>query len=473
MKRQIFLATMLLTGGMAFAQTDDPVIMTVAGQPVPRSEFEYSYNKNNAEGVIDKKTIDEYVDLFVNYKLKIQAALDAKLDTMNSYQREFRTYRDLQVAPSFVTDEAMEKEALQVYQKTKSDIGERGLIKPSHILILLGQKASEEEQKAAKNRIDSLYNVLKKGEDFSELARRYSQDPGSSRRGGMIGWITPNQTLKEFEDAAYALKAGEMSKPVLTPAGWHIIKMEERKQLEPFDSLRTDIMNFLEARNTRERLANEAVDSIAKQRKITRDELLDERAAELQAKDKDLDYLIREYHDGLLLYEISNIEVWDKAAKDKNGLENFFKRNRKKYQWEEPRYKGMAYHTKEEADIKAVKDCVKGLPFSQWADKLRGTFNKDSNIRIRVEKGIFKKGDNPFIDKYVFKDNAEVTPVNGYPYDAVYGKLLKQKPEELDDVKSLVTADYQEELEKAWVASLRKKYPVVVNKDVVKTVNKH
>ena len=62
----------------------DPVIMTINGNPVLRSEFEYSYNKNNSEGVIDKKTIDEYVDLFINYKLKVAAALDAKLDTATS-----------------------------------------------------------------------------------------------------------------------------------------------------------------------------------------------------------------------------------------------------------------------------------------------------------------------------------------------------------------------------------------------------
>lgn len=463
---------MLLTGSMAFAQTDDPVIMTVAGQPVPRSEFEYSYNKNNAEGVIDKKTVDEYVDLFVNYKLKVQAALDAKLDTAASYQKEFRTYRDQQITPSFVTDDDVEKEARLVYENTKNSIGPRGLIMPAHILVLLKQKASEDEQKAAKVRIDSIYDLLKKGADFAELAKKVSQDPGSARNGGQLNWIGPNQTLKEFEDAAYELKVGEMSKPVLSPVGWHIILMKDRKQLEPYDSLRADIMKFLESRNVRESLALKAVDSIAKQRNISRDKLLDERSAEMQSKDAELDYLVREYHDGLLLYEISNREVWDKAAKDEAGQMKYFKKNKKKYVWDEPRYKGMAYHVKEDADVKAVKDCVKSLAFNKWADELRKTFNNDSIIRIRVEKGIFKKGDNTFIDKMVFGEKVEVTPVKGYPIDAVYGKLLK-KPEDFEDVKGLVLADYQEELEKAWVATLRKKYSVVVNKDVVKTVNKH
>ena len=93
----------------------DPVIMTVAGVDVPRSEFEYSYNKNNTEGVIDKKSVEEYVDLFINYKLKVQAALDAHIDTTTAFRQEFAQYRDQQVRPTFVTDADMLEEAHKVY----------------------------------------------------------------------------------------------------------------------------------------------------------------------------------------------------------------------------------------------------------------------------------------------------------------------------------------------------------------------
>ena len=94
---------MLVMSAAVFAQSD-PVIMTINGVPVSRSEFEYSYNKNNSEGVIDKKTVDEYVDLFINYKLKVAAALDAHLDTLSSFKSEFAQYRDQQVRPSFITE---------------------------------------------------------------------------------------------------------------------------------------------------------------------------------------------------------------------------------------------------------------------------------------------------------------------------------------------------------------------------------
>lgn len=471
---KLFVA-MLLCGSMALAQHDDPVVMKINGVPVTRSEFEYSYNKNNSDDVIDKKTVDEYVDLFVNYKLKVAAAYDAKLDTLSSFKKEFAMYRDQQVRPSFVNDSDIVAEARLVYDKTKERIGERGLIKPAHILIYVEQKAPAEKLEKARLRADSLYNVLKGGADFAELAKKYSQDPGSAKNGGELPWLQPGQTLKEFEDAAYALKIGEMSKPVLSPVGYHIILMKDRKAFEPFDTLKTDIIRFIEARGARERIVDKKLEELVKESdgKLTKENILEARAEEMASKDSDLKNLIKEYHDGLLLYEISNRMVWDKAAKDDAGLAAYFKKNKKRYYWDEPRYKGMVYHVKQNEDVDAVKNCVKDVPFDEWAEKLRVTFNNDSVLRIRVEKGIFKAGDNAFIDKMVFKKDTVVTPVKNFPIDAVYGKILKRKPESYEDVRGLVTADYQDQLEKQWVADLRKKYPVEVYYDVLKTVNNH
>lgn len=499
MKFKSFFVCMLMVSAVAQAQHTDPTIMTINGKPVSRSEFEYSYNKNNSEGVIDKKTIDEYVDLFINYKLKVAAAYDAKIDTLSSFKKEFLTYRDQQIKPSFVSDVAIDNEARKVYEQTKERIGDKGLIKPAHILLYLAQDATEKQKKAACERADSIYNVLNsklqpvvsrvKGKkvvtpvdkdafakEFAEMAKKYSQDPGSARNGGELPFLSPGQTLPEFEKAAYALKVGEMSKPVLTAVGYHIIYMKEKKQIEPYDSLKTNIHRFLEARNVREKVANDSIQKIVSSSngKLTSEDVLDARTEQLTAKDSDLKNLIREYHDGLMLYEISNRNVWDKAAKDESGLASFFKKNKKKYKWSEPRYKGMVYHVKTASDVEAVKNCVKNLPFDKWADKLRTTFNNDTVIRIRVEKGIFKPGDNTFIDKMVFnKEDVKVTPLKDYPIDAVCGKILKNGPEEYQDVKGLVTADYQDLLEKKWVSELRKKYPVTVDKDVLKTVNNH
>lgn len=474
MKKPYLLAAMLMVSGFACAQ-NDPTVMTINGQPVSRSEFEYSYNKNNTDGVIDKKTVEEYVELFVNYKLKVAAALDAHLDTLTSFKKEFVQYRDQQVRPTLITDADVEQEALNIYETTKAGIGERGLIHPSHIFLRLSQKAPQEEMDKAKERIDSIYGALKAGADFAELAKTLSQDFGSARSGGMLPWISPGQTLKEFEDKAYALQPGEMSEPFMSPAGYHIVLMNERKQLEPFDSLKANIMRFIEQRNLREQIIDRKIGKLAEADDVTKEDFMKHRADSLQAVDSDLRNLIREYHDGLLLYEISNREVWEKASKDDAALAAFFAKNKKKYAWDEPRFKGMAYHVKTKDDVKAVKNSVKKLPFDEWAATLRKTFNSDSIIRIRVEKGIFKKGDNALIDREVFKvDSAEaVVPLKDYPIDAVFGKVLKKGPEDYTDVRGLVTTDYQEMLEKEWVATLRKKYAVEVNTEVLKTVNKH
>jgi peptidyl-prolyl cis-trans isomerase SurA len=133
---------------------------------------------------------------------------------------------------------------------------------------------------------------------------------------------------------------------------------------------------------------------------------------------------------------------------------------------------------KDKKDVKAVKKCVKKLPFDQWAEALRKTFNPDSVIRIRVEKGIFKVGDNRTVDSLVFKVASSAKPVDAaikkdYPIDAVYGKKLKKGPQDYTDVRGQVVSDYQDMLEKAWVYDLRRRYPVTVNKEVLKTVNNH
>ena len=148
----VSLATILLSSLMAFAQQDDPVIMTIDGNPIHRSEFEYSYNKNNTDGVIDKKSIRDYVDLFINYKLKVQAALDAKLDTLSSFKQEFMTYRDQQVRPTMITDADVEAEAQKIYKETRDRIEKNGgLIRCAHILLSLKHKATDAEQNAIAN----------------------------------------------------------------------------------------------------------------------------------------------------------------------------------------------------------------------------------------------------------------------------------------------------------------------------------
>ncbi len=476
MRRQLLLSALWLVAFAVHAQSD-PVVMTVNGVPVTRSEFEYSYNKNNGEGVIDKKTVEEYAELFVNYKLKVAAALDEHLDTLSSFKDEFAMYRDQQVRPTIVTDAEILDEARKAYNRAKESIGAKGLIRPAHIFFRLSTKATQHEQELVRQRADSVYRALQAGADFAALAAKVSQDPRSAAREGDLGWMQPGQTFVEFEEAAYALQPGQFSRPVLTPEGYHIILVKERKQLEPFEELKDMIVRSFEQQGLRDAIADMKVQQRIEQSggTLTGQQVMQARADSLAAVDPEMKYLIQEYHDGLLLYEISNREVWERAEKDETGLRAWFDAHKKDYAWQEPHYKGIAYHVKTKADVKAVKRSIKKVPFEQWAEVLRTTFNADSVIRVRVEKGIFKAGDNGTIDRLVFKlkqttfdaENAD------YPIEAVYGKKQKKYPDDYTDVRGQVVADYQQMLELEWVKSLRQRYPVQINQEILKTVNRH
>ena len=473
--KKIFAGIALAVVALTAAAQEDPIVMRIGGVPVTRSEFEYNYNKNNSEGVIDKKNVEEYAELFVNYKLKVLSALDNHLDTLTSYQKEFRTYRDQLIRPLLVPEGAKEKECKAYYDGMLARLEGKQLLQPAHILIRLPQDATEEQQAMAKAKIDSIHQALKDGADFAELAQTVSQDPGSAARGGMLPWIGPNQVVKEFEDVAYSLEVNEVSEPFLMPFGYDIVKLMGKKDLEPYEELHDMILKYLEGQGLENQLAQQVLDSIASQSngEKTIEQILDEKTEEFCAKDSELKYLVQEYHDGLLLFEECNSRIWEPAAKDTLALTTYFKKNKKNYAWDEPRYRGMVYYCKDAADVKAVKKLVKKQPTDKWMETIRETFNKDS-IMVRVERRIFKKGDNSNVDRLALKvKSAELKPVKAYPHIGIFGKVLKKGPAEWTDVSNQVVSDYQRLKEDEFVAELRKRYTVEIDKEALKTVNNH
>ena len=481
MRLKLLTASLIFSMGAAFAQNNDPVIMKINGKSVYRSEFEYSYNKNNSGNVIDKRSVKEYLPLFVNYKLKVEDALNKQLDTLSTFKKEYTMYRDQQIKPTLVNDGDVQRFARKMYETTKSRVGDEGWFLPAHIYVRLKQKATKEEQEAAKLRIDSIYNIIKTTKEdpkneFLRLAKECSEDVRSAQRGGMLGWLAKGQLMKEFDDRMLKMEAGEITEPFLTSAGYHIMMLVTKKPFETFEEALPGIMQYIEVKNLRDNVADEKLDSIVKASNgtFTKEQLMDKYAEEMKEKDSDFKNLIREYHDGLLLYEVSSREVWGLKGTNEKNLNKFFKKNKKRYAWDEPRFKGIAYHTKAESDIEAVKASLKKEDFDVWAGILRKTFNNDSTLRIRVEKGIFKKGDNGLVDYYVFGNkDAKIDSMKNYPYSSTYGKVLKKGPECMEDVKGLVTADYQDMLEKEWVEKLRETFAVEIKEDVLETVNKH
>ena len=281
----------------------------------------------------------------------------------------------------------------------------------------------------------------------------------------------PGAFVKEYEEAAYALNKGEMSAPVLSPFGYHIIKMTDRKPLDSFEKLKPEIMTMLKRQNIEEASSQHRIKQLvdASNGRLTREAVLDSVMNAHIGENAELRYLIQEYHDGLLLYEVSKRQVWDVAAADSVGLEKWYKANKKQYAWEQPRFKGFVMHCKDAKQAKLVKKMLKQHAESDWRKQLKQQFNKDSVTVSISGPYLCMKGENRYVDALAFKTGKKVEPLKGYAVSDVYGKVMKQ-PKSYLDVKAQVTNDYQSQKEKEWVEALRKEFSFSVDESVLKTV---
>ena len=569
-------------------------LMTINGKPVSAEEFLYIYEKNNQAGAVDPKTMDEYLDMFINFKLKVAEAEAQGIDTTESFKKELKGYR-AQATPKYLqdasamdslvemswrhmakdrraahiaiqctssADSAAQAEALAKINEARERVtigklkierkkvkgkwqnvekrlpveafdavarelstdpsvqetgGELGWITPfryvypleeatyntpvgqispvfrtqyGYHIVLVEEERDHIEVKAAhimkmvpadslsdakKVLIDSIAKVVTP-ENFAEVARIESEDRGSSTRGGDLGWFGKGMMVKAFEDAAFSMKAGEISEPVRTQYGWHILYKEAERGIQPLDSMRTQI----ERQVKRDERANEADKSFIRKTRaeynlpatMTDAEVKAFADEHLEAKYPELKNLVQEYHDGILLFEVSLREVWDKAAKDTAGLEAYFKANKKNYTWEKPRWKGYLIQAKDKSSAKAAQAIIKSANPDSIQSYIAKRVNCDSVTYVKVQHGLWEQGKNAAIDKFGFKDKkAEFTPNEAMPEVVCVGKKLKA-PEAWSDEKGKVTTDYQDYLEAEWIKQLRAKYPVVLNEEVWEKIKK-
>lgn len=340
-----FLAAMLLSGGIAFASSShSPVLMTVDGHPVSLAEFEYFYAKDNPRGTEPRMDAKEYLQRFVDYRLKVQAAKDAGLDVASVGTEGER------VVP------VDERKAYDRYLSMQQRVaGKGGAVKTAHILVRLDQMATRAAQERAREKADSICRALRGGADFGELARRCSDDLASARQGGVLPWIERGQTVKAFEDAAFSMRVGTVSQPVLSEFGYHVIRLDDKRDAVPYDALRTDILRRMESGAIRERIVESPADTVVAKARPTKDE-----EASWEGEESEL-------RDALLLNAICEREVWRKAAADKEGLLTFFAQNKKRM-----RYKGK------EPDDAVLADYQDYLE-RQWLTTLR------TRYRVQVD----------------------------------------------------------------------------------------
>ncbi|MDL2243835.1 peptidylprolyl isomerase [Bacteroidales bacterium OttesenSCG-928-J19] len=656
MKKHLFIFALIASVLGVQAQDQDPTVMKINGKDIKKSEFEYIYNKNNTETAIDKKTLDEYVELFKNFKLRVAEAETQGMDTTESFRKEFNEYRNILAKPYldnlekdnellrkeyglqselfefshiyiafpetegaargqfFPTDTVeaykkallvrsklskgtkiedlvreysddpqaatMEKpgyvgwyptdrlhasfiramantKAKQLSQPVRLGNGYHlfyvinkmtnpGTVNAAHILVMAQEGSDVVLLDDAKKKADSLYLALKNGADFAALASEHSEDPGSAANGGELGWFGKNQMVPEFDETVFGMvNPGEISKPIKTRFGYHIIKLIGKQAFPDFDeSMSENITSLLKRKGEGNKLLAPAVerikrengyslnDQVYKKLLVTAEtvfpndsiyykmyendsdvlfsldnqsykvsdlisyikknagsnsylstEYLNEKydsflfqqlmATEdknLEKKHPEFKHLVQEYRDGILLFEVSNKEVWERSSMDTDGLTAFFAENKGKYTWDQPRYKGYVVFAKDSKTKKKMQKGIKKMKPEEAAAFLLENYKVGDVSYVRLEKGLYVKGDNPYVDELVFKGNkAEKELPTGFEDYFVVGTLLNQ-PEAYTDVRGLVITDYQDYLEKAWLKELNNKYPVVIYEDVLKTV---
>lgn len=640
-KSALILAISLLVPALVVSQESDPTIMTINGKEIKKSEFEYIYNKNKQQQ-LEQKRLDEYLEMFKDYKLKVMEAEANGIDTTQAFISELQGYRNQLAQPYLVDQEADEKLAQEAYARLQENVevahilfsveegspnktqakayekamavkkridsgadftemakkysedpsvarnnGYLGYIKgfmtvypfeqvayttpvgevsepvlsrfgyhlikvmsrrtdpgevlTAHIMVMLPTSITPDEAKAKEAKIQEAYQKLLNGAAFEDMVQEYTEDPGTRDTDGKMRWISTGRIVKEYEDVAFSLNEGEISAPFKTPFGWHIVKVIEKRGLKPYVEMQKDIMRRI-AREDRVGNGKESLiaklkidynykfngDKMAQLKELAKSTQLNDNFqsaishdnetlftlngikytvsnfAEYYANSKkteetdieksitksvddyinyaiiayensiledkypDFRNLYNEYRDGMLLFEISNREVWDKAAKDEKGLKKYFKKNRRQYSWNEPHFKGIVVQCKNDSVASEAKAMLKNLEYEESATTLNKELNRGSERVIKVKRGLFSYGDNAIVDSYFFGAKPYIDET--FPVSFAKGRLLKKGPENYTDVKGQVTSDYQQQLEKDWIKYLNKKYKVDINYNVVSTI---
>ena len=221
--RKIFVLIVGLNFCFAYAQQrEDPTVMTVADVEVPLSEFLFLAQKDSEVNLLDKKSLENYVELFKNFKLKVAEASALRIQESLRFQEELASYR-AQLMSSYLSDKDGEEQAMRkVYERTKE------VLFLSHILFKMPGKSLPKDTLEVFNKANALYKRIVAGEDFTTLGQALEADENSEAVYEEIDYMYPLQAYKVFEDVAYSLSEGEISAPVRSPLGYHIIQLRRR-----------------------------------------------------------------------------------------------------------------------------------------------------------------------------------------------------------------------------------------------------
>ncbi|MBE0662123.1 MAG: peptidylprolyl isomerase [Bacteroidales bacterium] len=651
------LVTFLIVFSSVHGQDNSKKILAEIGnEKITVEEFLQIYRKNNTQVAdLDPKSLEEYLELYINFRLKVLEAEENGLHNEQSFKDELQGYRAQLAKPYLVDEEATESLVKESYERSLEDL------RASHILIRMEKTASPRDTLLAYNRIMGLRERIMNGEDFSKIAFEFSEDQSARDRDaggrlvrgnkGDLGYFTAFDMVYAFEAAAYELKKGEVSLPIRTDFGYHLIKLTDRKPamgkvlaahillLYPPDAKKQDsvaleekinmVYEKLQAGETFESLAlahsddrstadkggelqwfgsnrmipdfiyqisllkefgsysapfqthfgwhiiklldqqkpgsfedsyTELKDKVQKnersvvikqslvkrikkdygfkesskalevfytavtdsifegtwkipskpklnselfslgnkkytqmdfakylaetQRKTTREDirfyvnanydkfveevLMDYEDAQLENKYPEFKALVREYRDGILLFELTDKKIWSMAVKDTAGLMAYHAGVEHNYMWGERADASIFTFT--DADASMIEKAMQLAADEVPNDTILEAINNEQEV-LKITRKLYQKGDSELIDSvywtYGPKDPVEQ---DGKTLMVVIHNTLEPGTKQLNEVRGLVTADYQNHLEKEWIKELRAKYPIKVNYDLLSQI---
>ena len=516
MKRFLLFVTVAFVSVLPVLSQQDPVLMRVGDKEVTRSEFEYLFNKTNSFTPLEKQDLNEGLTRYVDYKLKVAEAEALGLDTVLAFRLELAGCRR-ELGSSFLMNEMVDEPVLrQLYDRYKTK-WQKGQVRIRQIYKKIPQNASTPELQKVENRMDSLNSVLANNPsiDFIRLVQQFSDDKNET----LINWL---ETPEEFEDVVFSLKKGEISKPFYTSAGLHIVMVTAVEDVKSFQEMEADMKKRFIKRYGVDKLKNTFIEKLKTAYNYVPDNagvselissgktvkvlftldgrpysgldferfsennphdvrkqfdnfvvksVLDYEDSRLEIKYPNFRMLMQEYRDGILLFEVSNREVWEKALHDQKGLEAYFNSHKKEYSWGMPKFKGVVLHCTSKKVTRQAKRLVKNLPMEYWSDIIQEYFNSGDRRLVKIEEGVYAQGENVYVDKIVFK-KGRFTPPKSHPHTIALGNKLKA-PENYEEVLEPLMNDYQNYLESVWISQLHRKFKVEINEEVLKTVNNH
>ena len=640
----MFLCVVALTS----AQKHKDVILTIDNESVYTDEFLRIYKKN-IDLVQDEsqKDIDEYLQLYIDYKLKVLQAEELGLDDKESFKREFSGYKK-QLAKNYLTDThatdalieeaynrfkeevyvkhilvrldetARDSDTVAVYKQITDirnealsngfdntmkkyhdgrtiygeDLGyfsvfkmvypfenmayntkvgdvsqvfrtrfgyhilkvedrrdNRGQVEVAHIMIASADADSADEKQHAKQQIEDLYTKLNEGEDFASLAKGYSADQVSAQNGGVLNRFSAGElSSPEFEGVAFSLQnEGDLSEPFKSKYGWHIVKLihkypigsyeEEKHGLELklkgdsrskfitttfVNQLKKDY-NFIENKDAvayakslltddlktkvwsfdkNDTKLNEVVFTINDNKEVmlkdllvqlefrqkratvkslegyfedvydgfVQQQILNYREEHLVDENEEYANIVQEYRDGLLLFDLMQTTIWDRAKSDTLGLQDFFKKNQGNYNWGKRGDVVIAVcNDKETATmVKSLLEAGKSV------EEIKAAVNSSDRINAVITTGLVEEHSSKLPEQYALVSGVSkifTTKANSFTVVKTTD-VLAPAPKKLDEAKGRVINDYQQFLEEKWISDLRVGHKVKIHKSTLKAIKK-